>query len=67
MSTFKVGDRVKVLPGIATPFIGLEGVIQEVQPNDRGIETMEKHVVMFDRREKRSFYSAELTRIQKSK
>ena len=67
MSNFKVGDRVKILPGVATPFIGLEGIIQEVQPNDRGIETMEKHIVMFERKEKRAFFGAELTHIQKSK
>ena len=67
MSNFKVGDRVQVLPGVATPFIGLQGVIQEVQPNDRGIETMEKHIVMFDRREKRAFFGTELTPVHKSK
>ena len=65
MSDFKVGDRVMILPGIATPFVGMVGTISEIRPHDRGIETMERHIVVFERREKRSFYGVELRRIQK--
>jgi len=67
MSDFKVGDRVRILPGPATPFVGMDGTICEVRPHDRGIETMQRHIVVFERREKRSFYSVELMRIQRSK
>jgi transcription antitermination factor NusG len=65
MSDFKVGDRVMILPGIATPFVGMVGTISEIRPHDRGIETMERHIVVFERREKLSFYGVELMRIQK--
>lgn len=66
MAKFKVGDRVKILPGVATPFVGVEGIIDAVNPHDGGITTMDKHVVVFDRREKRSFYSPELMHVGKS-
>ena len=65
MSDFKVGDRVRILPGVATPFVGMDGTISAIRPHERGIETMDQHVVVFERREKRSFYSVELMRIQK--
>jgi transcription antitermination factor NusG len=67
MSDFKVGDRVRILPGVATPFVGMDGTIFEVRPHERGIETMERNIVVFERRGKRSFYSVELMHIQKSK
>ena len=67
MSKFKVGDRVKILPGVATPFVGVEGTIYGVQPHEGGIATMDRHIVVFERREKRSFYSAEIQLIEKLK
>jgi transcription antitermination factor NusG len=67
MSDFKVGDRVRILPGVATPFVGRDGTICSVRPHDQGIETMTRHFVEFSGREKRSFYSAELMHIQKPK
>jgi transcription antitermination factor NusG len=67
MRDFKIGDRVRILPGVATPFIGMDGTICEVRPHDQGIETMTRYFVVFSRREKRSFYSVELMRIEKSK
>jgi hypothetical protein len=67
MSDFKVGDRVRILPGVATPFVGMDGVISEVRPHEQGIETMLRHIVVFDGREKRSYYGGELMRIQKAK
>jgi hypothetical protein len=67
MSKFKVGDRVRILPGTAIPFVGVEGTIYGVQPHDGGITTMDRHIVVFERREKRSFYSSELQRIEKVK
>ena len=67
MSDFKVGDRVRILPGPAPAFVGMDRTISAVRPHDRGIETMERHIVVFERREKRSFYGAELMRSPKSK
>lgn len=67
MSDFKVGDRVRILPGVATPFVGMDGTICEIRPHERAIETMARHFVEFSRREKRSFYSVELMLIPKSK
>jgi transcription antitermination factor NusG len=66
MSEFKVGDHVRIRPGVATPFVGAEGVIDEIRPSDRGIATMDRHIVEFARREKRSFFGTELTHIKKS-
>jgi transcription antitermination factor NusG len=63
MDDFKVGDRVRILPGIATPFVGMDGTISEVRPHDQGIEAMTKHFVVFSRNEKRFFYRAELVHI----
>ena len=65
MNEFKVGDRVRILPGVATPFVGVEGIIHEVRPHDGGIATMDRHVVEFGRKEKRSFFGAELMHINK--
>jgi transcription antitermination factor NusG len=64
-SDFKVGDRVRVLPGVATPFVGLDGTICEIRPHDKGIETMTRLVVIFSRNEKRFFYQAELAHIHR--
>ena len=66
MAKFEVGDRVKILPGMATPFVGSEGIIDELQPHDGGIATMDRLIVKFERREKRSFYSIELAHVNKS-
>jgi len=65
MSDFKVGDHVRILPGVATPFVGMDGTICEIRPHD--IQTMTRHFVVFSRREKRSFYDVEMTLVQKSK
>ena len=65
MDKFKVGDRVKILPGVGTPFVGAEGNIHKIQANDQGRETMDRHIVVFERREKRLFYRTELAHIPK--
>ena len=67
MDDFKVGDRVRILPGVATPFVGMDGTICEVRPHAEGIETMTRLFVVFSRNEKRSFYRAELEPIQRKK
>jgi len=65
MHDFKVGDRVRILPGVATPFVGMDGTICEVRQHDEGIETMTKLFVVFSRKEKRAFYRMELLHLPK--
>ena len=65
MDNFKVGDRVKILPGVATPFVGSVGIIDDFHPHGGGITTMDQVIVRFERREKRSFYRAELAHVEK--
>jgi transcription antitermination factor NusG len=67
MSDFKIGDRVRILPGVATPFVGMDGTISEIRPHDEAIEAMTRHFVTFSRKEKRSFYGVELMLLPKSK
>jgi ribosomal protein L24 len=67
MEDLKIGDRVRVKPGPAIPFVGHEGTVYEVQPHHQGVESMAKHVVVFEHREKRAFYRSELVRISKGK
>jgi len=67
MESFKAGDRVRVVSDLANPFAGSEGVIHEVQPNDRGIESMDRHIVEFSRRERHSFYRPELCHVRRPK
>ena len=67
MHEFKVGDRVRILPGVATPFVGMDGTICEVRRHDQGVETMTRHFVVFSRKEKRSFYRMELSLIPREK
>jgi len=67
MHKFAVGDRVKILAGPAIPFVGGEGIIDEIRPNDRGIKTMDRYIVRFERREKRSFFTSEFLHIEKTK
>jgi len=67
MSDLKVGDRVRILPGVAEVLVGLEGTICEVRAHEQGIEAMTRHVVIFSRREKLAFYGSELTLVSKQK
>ena len=66
MPEFKVGDRVRILSG-ATHFVGVEGTIHEIRRHDGGVATMDRHIVKFQREEKRSFFCREMIPIKKSK
>ena len=66
MNEFKVGDRVRILSG-AIHFVGVEGIIHEIRPHDGGVATMDRHIVEFQRKEKRSFFCREMIPIKKSK
>jgi len=60
MTRYQVGDRIKILPEIATPFSGLEGVIQEVKPHDRNITSLDRYTVLFEWGERHTFYDVQL-------
>jgi len=60
MSRFKVGDRIKISSVVATPFVGLEGNIVEIQRQKQNINTLDCYVVVFDWGEKQVFYDVQL-------
>ena len=59
-SRFKSGDRVKIRPDEPTPFAGLEAVVQEIEPNSRGVAMLDRYIVLFEWGEKQAFYDAQL-------
>jgi hypothetical protein len=62
MRRFNIGDRVKILPVMASPFVDLVGTVDHIQPNDRNVTQLDRYVVRFEWGEKHSFYDAQLTR-----
>ena len=64
MPRFSAGDRVKILPLVATPFVGLEGTVRAILPHDRHITTLDRYTVVFEWGEKQSFYDAQLARVE---
>jgi len=60
MSRFKVGDPIKILSVVATPFVGLEGNIVEVQRQKQNISTLDRYIVVFALGEKQVFYDVQL-------
>jgi hypothetical protein len=57
---YRVGDRIRILQEGATPFAGLEGLIQEVRPHDRNITTLDRYTVLFKWGELQTFYDVQL-------
>ena len=57
---FVVGERVRILPIPATPFSGLEGVIESVVPHPRGLTQLDGYVVKFTWGEAQKFFDAQL-------
>jgi hypothetical protein len=47
MPRYQIGDRIKILPDGASPFAGLEAVIQELRPNDLGVAALDRYIVLF--------------------
>jgi len=47
MSRFKVGDRIKILSVMDTPFVGLEGNIVEVQRQKQNLDILDRYIVVF--------------------
>ncbi len=65
MARFKIGDRVRILTVSPTPFAGLEGAVDEVHPNDRGVTALDRYTVIFDWKEKRPFFDVQLAEAAK--
>ena len=64
MPRFNLGDRVKILAVVATPFVGLEGAVREILLHDRDIAALDRYTVVFEWGEKQSFYDAQLARVE---
>jgi hypothetical protein len=60
MPRYQIGDRIKILPDDASPFAGLEAVIQELQPHDLGVTALDRYVVLFHWGEQQTFYDVQL-------
>jgi hypothetical protein len=61
MTRLNVGQHVKILPVVPTPFVGLEGIIREIVPHDRNITILDRYVVIFSWGEMQSFFDAQLS------
>jgi transcription antitermination factor NusG len=57
---FKVGQHVMIRQDDPSPFAGLSGVIEAIQPHDRGITVLDRYIVAFTWGEKQAFYDAQL-------
>ena len=64
MPRFRIGDRVRILPGMASPFTNLEGVVHDFKAHDLNVTTLDRYVVMFEWGESQSFYDAQLEAIE---
>jgi transcription antitermination factor NusG len=60
MARFKVGERVRILSTVTTPFAGLEAQILEVKAHPRGVATLDQYVVGFSWGESSTFYDVQL-------
>ena len=60
MPRFKIGDRVKILPTMASPFVNLEGTIKEILPSDRNVSVLDRYNVVLPWGEEQSFYDVQL-------
>jgi hypothetical protein len=57
---FKIGERVLIRRDDPSPFAGLPAVIEDVQPNNRGIGVLDRYVLVFSWGEKHTFYEPQL-------
>jgi hypothetical protein len=66
MPRFKIGDPVRILPDMATPFVNLKGIVHDFKPHERNVTTLDRYVVMFEWGESQPFYDAQLALIEKA-
>ena len=64
MPRFKIGDRVRILPGMATQFVNLQGIVRDFKPHNLNVTTLDRYMVMFEWGESQSFYDAQLAGIE---
>jgi hypothetical protein len=57
---FTVGENVMVRRDDPSPFAGLPAVIEDIQPNDRGVAVLDRYIVVFTWGEKQAFYEPQL-------
>jgi len=60
MSRFTIGDRIRILSVVATPFAGLEVDVFEVEPQPQNITNLDCYVVVFAWGEKQTFFDVQL-------
>jgi hypothetical protein len=57
---FRIGDRVKIRREGQHDYQGLEAVVQQRRPNERGIGVLDQYDVLFKWGETKTFYEAQL-------
>ena len=63
MPRLKIGDRVRILPKDPSPFANLFATVREVHPQNQGIETLDRYVVVFEWGEEQTFYDVQLEHV----
>ena len=57
---FTVGQHVRIDPAANSPFATLEGIVQSIEPHQRGINALDRYVVRFAWGEDQTFYEVEI-------
>ena len=57
---FIAGDRVRILSSPATPFAGLEAVIERALPDPRGLTQLDRYIVKFNWGETQTLFDVQL-------
>jgi len=57
---FRVGDCVRILTTVSTPFAGLQGIIEQTIPHPRNLSQLDAYIVSFEWGEKQKFWSVQL-------
>ena len=59
---FKTGDRVKIWWDDSGPFVGLDGIVDAIEPNSSELALLDRYLVVFQWGEKQPFYDAQLVK-----
>jgi hypothetical protein len=60
MPRLKIGDHVRILPTMASPFVDLEGTIKEILPSNWNLSVLDRYNIILSWGEEQSFYDAQL-------
>jgi hypothetical protein len=66
MPRLKIGDCVRILPKDPSPFANLSATVREIHPQNQGIATLDRYVVVFEWGEEQTFYDVQLEHLTKS-